>query len=732
MRKFYVLTIIVFLTYSTKAQNWWENHFVIGMMFDPPMRSATSASSQYQQAINAGFNLFTGMYEDHANVDTKAIYADMVSQFRNDSTFFFCLRSDTLYNVGSHDGRFYLDEPGLGEYGNYMNSLKYYITNNPGKLCYVNLYPYYAFGDWSTFENYIDGYYTDQNPTLPVVSYDNYYPHSSFVTYSSECNGRAYYSNLDAMRQRAGNRPLWCWIMTSMWLNGRNSSWQEAFLRLSSFAPLAYGAKGLLCYTYDARERYRVPRNLDYRTDTGWDALLYYPFPSNYTGPYDVFFGNFWPKSSGDHPDVGIKTDEYSGTWHLMHTTGTAGRDDDAWDYTNPWYGINGYTVPFTVMQDPVDCIGTMVEDRRFLVTNGRSGWIDETGWTLPGFRQDMFYQLSTRRMAAGNVNSIPGFELCMAWSDSIRIYYDYTHYQDPLSDTFTNGYTDTKAPSTVFQLIGSRTANGMKLYAVCQGYGSNGWTLFAYNGQTGQWTTKSISCSLLQDADHFWVEEQASGARLCMQVSHVNDNFGGYIYSGDITSASTVTLSSDDGSYAIRAYESWGVRNADGGYDLYCNPVAYFHTDAVMDQLQQPTAIYQMLSTINQYIRSTVRPVVMGCSWEGCYHASLPSDPADTHIKLLNETSLINTMSNSLMVGIFNNGISGKYLILVNKSNMTLVTAQVVLPGNSYSVSRMLPRIDTASTQYSQTYNPSTQTTTISWSDMTGGECVVLELSGP
>jgi hypothetical protein len=32
-----------------------------------------------QQAINAGFNLFTGMYEDHANVDTKAIYADMVS-----------------------------------------------------------------------------------------------------------------------------------------------------------------------------------------------------------------------------------------------------------------------------------------------------------------------------------------------------------------------------------------------------------------------------------------------------------------------------------------------------------------------------------------------------------------------------------------------------------------------------------------------------------------------------
>ena len=79
MKKFYVLTIIVFLTYSTKAQNWWDNHFVIGMMFDPPMRSTTSASSQYQQAINAGFNLFTGMYEDHANVDTKAIYADMVS-----------------------------------------------------------------------------------------------------------------------------------------------------------------------------------------------------------------------------------------------------------------------------------------------------------------------------------------------------------------------------------------------------------------------------------------------------------------------------------------------------------------------------------------------------------------------------------------------------------------------------------------------------------------------------
>ena len=94
------------------------------------------------------------------------------------------------------------------------------------------------------------------------------------------------------MKQNAGQRPFWSTISATERMLTKPSGWQKAYMRLSAFAPIAYGAKGLMYYCYDRFDGQVVLRDLDYRTSTGWNPSIYYDLPDN-SKIQGIFFGLF-------------------------------------------------------------------------------------------------------------------------------------------------------------------------------------------------------------------------------------------------------------------------------------------------------------------------------------------------------------------------------------------------------------------------------------------------------
>ena len=278
MKRLIILLIVsVAIPSVSNSQYWWDNIFVIGMMFNPPMLDSETTQSSYQKALDAGFNLFTGDFIQHNSSGLYRLYHDVAMPiYRSDSVFFFAPR--WLLNVPptEYDGRNCKDEPNFDDYDLVRDSVAYYHATYPTKLCYVNLFPFYKYNDWNTFSHYLDLFCDSINTS--VVSFDNYYQHAYFLSPQPDCSNKRYFSNLSEMRKRAGNRPLWSWVMATDWVSKKDSLWQRAYLRLGCFAPIAYGAKGLLCYSYDCDEQMRIPRIFDYRSSSSqqWVAPIYY------------------------------------------------------------------------------------------------------------------------------------------------------------------------------------------------------------------------------------------------------------------------------------------------------------------------------------------------------------------------------------------------------------------------------------------------------------------------
>ena len=729
MNERHILSIVILfcVSFPSYGQNWWNNHFVIGMMFDPPLMDTNTVMDNFQDAINAGFNLFTGDFQAHNYCDRQFLYSSVRQNMQNDSTFFFAPRGSTT-SLGYFNGRFEFDEPGMlqEKIEQVRTKLNGYL-NNPNKLCYVNLYPYYRFNDWDDFQAYLNIYCNLESIPLPVLSFDNYFPHGCFSS-SDDCSGKLYYSNLAEMRNRAGNRPLWSWILTTEWMTDRDTTWQKAYLRLSAFAPVAYGAKGLMCYSYDCKEKLKVVRALDYRNTNGWGASMFFTLPDSYIDAHHVAFGNFTAKEQGDHPDIGVKTDEASGKWHLKYSTGPNVSNNN-WDYTNHWYGTDSETIPFIVYGPTYDRIAAIAADGRFLVAMENTIWQNNAEY-LPAFSTILYNKLSKDRVAAvsyvtNNSNSTH-IDLCIAWDNHIRVYYDWTLSKG----TNDIQYQDTTFTSNIKQVFTCCNNNGdMSIHAICEGSGNSGWKLCSLNRQTHQWSSRTLTGNNLQYADHFWMEEYADSTILCMQL---NPNNGGYIYSGIISANSnTVSMTNLWLPHSSYNYRAQGVRNSSGGYDLYCSMAPETHKDAIIGRNHQETVRYRYMSDINHYIRQHLQDIVMNCTWKGCYHAAALPDANDYHITMVNSltTPIIKSMSSPLMAGIFEGTDSILYLVLVNKTNATLGFASVTLRGNLYSVIEMKPRIDTGSTDYSSSFNPATMERTVTWQQMTGGECVVLKL---
>ena len=121
---------------------------------------------------------------------------------------------------------------------------------------------------------------------MRVICFDNYNPHNDFTIKS---DASKYYSNLAFLRKVSGDKPLWIYVLTTeAKLNDSSEEWQKAYLRLSTFAPLAYGCKGILYYSFDCSDNGLIYRDFNYRSHSGWENFLYYSPPSE---AHEVFFG---------------------------------------------------------------------------------------------------------------------------------------------------------------------------------------------------------------------------------------------------------------------------------------------------------------------------------------------------------------------------------------------------------------------------------------------------------
>lgn len=725
-RRHIILIFFFSLIIPSYGQNWWANHFVIGMMYDPPMMDQNTSTTNFLAAKTAGFNLFGGDSQEHNYADRGNLYEQMRNCYQDDTTFFFAPRwSNGL--LGDFNGRFEFDEPEATIKVDVQTKANSYISQS-GKLCYVNLFPYYRYNYWGDYEAYLDLFCNSTDIPLPVLSFDNYYPHSCFLPYDNNCNYKLYYSNLAEMRRRAGNRPLWSWIHTTDWVTERDTVFQKAYLRVSAFAPIAYGAKGLMCYSYDCKDKQKVGRAFNYRTtgNTGWGASVFFSLPEAYIDAHHVAFGNF-VDSTHTNADIGVKTDESIGKWHLKYSTGPNVGNKN-WDYTNHWYGTDSETIPFIVYGPTYDRIAAIATDGRFLVAITNTIWQSNAA-NLPDFNTAIYNQLSKERIAAVSYvtnNNTLHIDLCMAWGNHMRLYYDWTlsKRKDDLL------YKDTTFTSNIKQVFTSCDNNSnVGIHAICEGSGNSGWKLCSLNNQTYQWSSRTLTGDYLQYADHFWMEAYADSTILCMQLK---PNNGGYIYSGRIdTNSSNINMTDLWLPHSSRNYRAQGIRNLSGGYDLYSSMVPETHKDAIISRNQQATVRYQYMSDINHYIRQHLQNIVMNCTWKGCYHATALPDANDCHIAMVDSlsTPIVKSMDSHLMAGVFEGTDSILYLVLVNKSNTTLSSASITMRGNLYSVIEMIPRIDTGSTSFSSFFNTATMGRTVTWFQMTGGECVVLKL---
>ena len=112
----YTLTPLLILTLASTflpsfGQEWWDTRFVISMMYDPPLTDRNTLRARYQDAIDAGFNLFGGDWEEHNDCKQIVLYGLVRDTLRcPNSVFFFAPRWENV-PLNNYDGKLVCDEP---------------------------------------------------------------------------------------------------------------------------------------------------------------------------------------------------------------------------------------------------------------------------------------------------------------------------------------------------------------------------------------------------------------------------------------------------------------------------------------------------------------------------------------------------------------------------------------------------------------------------------------------
>ncbi len=143
-------------------------------------------------------------------------------------------------------GYYLKDEPGTDEYAKLAEQVNEIRAARPGKLSYINLFPSHAApGQWqaSSYEEYVSRFL--EEVPVDVLCFDRYPMMNPGL---DERNG--YLANLAIIREHAMNKGIPFWNFFKSIGYDRHYDPTEAQIRWQVYTSLAFGAKGLLYFTY--------------------------------------------------------------------------------------------------------------------------------------------------------------------------------------------------------------------------------------------------------------------------------------------------------------------------------------------------------------------------------------------------------------------------------------------------------------------------------------------------
>ena len=261
MSKPSVLAFVLLL--GTAAAARAEQEFLISYWYGPP--KAETTLKRYQEIAECGFTAVLPPAEG-SDVETNKKILDLCKQtglkaFVEDSRLLaekpdaagFARNLDAvLADYAAHPalaGYFLTDEPHASQFPLLAAVNGYLSKKDPGHVPFINLLPNYASPEQlgaDTYEQYVGRFIKTVRPAL--VSWDHYALLGGDLIAAGE--RPEYFQNLETVRKQAteADVPFVQIILSVPHLFYRDPS--EAELRWQVFTTLAYGAKGVLYFTY--------------------------------------------------------------------------------------------------------------------------------------------------------------------------------------------------------------------------------------------------------------------------------------------------------------------------------------------------------------------------------------------------------------------------------------------------------------------------------------------------
>jgi hypothetical protein len=250
------------LLLGTAATLRAEKQFIISYWFGPP--KAETTLKRYQEIAECGFNVVlppaygTDVQTNKKILDLckktgmKAFLEDSRLLAKQPNATDFGRNLDAvLADYSAHSalaGYFLTDEPGAGQFPQLAAVNQYLLKKDPKRIPFINLLPNYASPDQlgtRTYEEHVSRFIKVVKPTL--VSWDHYALFGAALGNKERPN---YFENLEIVRKQAtqADLPFVQIILSVPHLAYRDPN--EAELRWQVFTTLAYGAKGVLYFTY--------------------------------------------------------------------------------------------------------------------------------------------------------------------------------------------------------------------------------------------------------------------------------------------------------------------------------------------------------------------------------------------------------------------------------------------------------------------------------------------------
>ena len=748
MRRLFFIVCCILALDICFAGDWWGENFIIGAHWGPPLHHKDNEPDSplvrnFNLLRDGGFNFIVDMMNDHNR------QADSFLNANKESLIVECYDSSSLFLVEPKDstiapeftyGFNIKDEPSLKDTSKWLDTLRNLQQRYPGKLGFINLLPSYGFGSFNEWKSYVDAYLGDT--TLQVACFDNYFPHSEFQTDPAPA-GYNYYANLAYMKQLAGSRPLWAYLRSSeSFLEEKNSAWQDAYIRLGAFAPLAFGAKGIIYFCYDCKDRNRILRSPG-RGSWGCHAIF---FDSDQKSR-QIFFGNLKTGSNSTYPDLAVHTNDSLGTWRIMETASIT--NSQKLTTIGTWFGDHIHHIPnlynWTFSPSGHDRFTTITTEGRLLLSAFRSGWTHYVN--ISGFPTAYFSTMSRHTCPFADFNGNEQLDLCLGWTENgqgklwilLDCHLDPSHTPTPrnnpmlfddTSQTFTFGdsikQVITQGDSVI--VITSNTASTVRVDSV--------HVLKHTGGQFGAVYDGEVTLPPTGEIDHYWMEE-----KLCGQ-----DN------EGDVWEEAAGTrfnMTDKNNGFSDKSIYVWGQYNSRtheyDRYGLSADKREHFQSYALLNRKGNPNRIYYTAQTINQFINDSISPVIMNNVWLGAYFSSTPNQGTNglSHLKIINKIQrgdtipnplpLINdehTLTTHVLFGLYKERYGDKlYLLIINMKETTHdVIFSINKTFNDDSIfCNTITRMFHAENSYMEHY---TNRTKIILNNMHGGECALLRLT--